>query len=839
VRASRWADALWRDLRYALRGLCRSPLFTLVAVATLAIGAGANTAVFGVIDGVLLKPLPYPNPDQLVAVWHDAPGAPGLATVAGGLRLSPSMLVTYQDENRSFEHIGTWQQLGLSITGLGEPDQVRGVLVTEGVLEALAVPPLIGRWLDTTDQAVGGPLRIMLAYGYWQRRFGGDPGIIGRSLTVSGTTAEVVGVMPKGFRVLDFSPDVILPQRFQRTGLIPPPFCCSGIARLKPSVTIEQANADIGRMLPLWLDRFPFQNGTSGKDVYLGTWRITPAIRPLKQDVVGDIGNVLWVVMATIGIVLLIACTNVANLLLVRAEKRRREVGVRVALGAGPWPIVRALMLEGLLLGLAGGAVGLVLAQQALVLIRRLAPTTLPRIDEIVLDDRALVFTLAVSVFAGCVLGLIPAWRQAQLRAGPTLRSGQRGGTQGRSEQRTQNALVVSQVALALVLLVSSALMIRTFATLRTVDPGFTGPDSLQIVRVAIPPQLEPDGQRVARMENAMADAIAAIPGVSSAGFVSSMPMEGLLFNWDGIEIEGQPRDASAQGFPLHIFKSASPGLFRTTGTRVLAGRDLTWSDVYEDHRVALVSESLAKELWGGAAAAVGQRIRGPGGGTPWREVIGVVQDTHDNGLQEAAPTIVYWPPYMKDFYRESPDYVDRFVTFVARTPQAGTQALIRQIQQAVWSVNGDLPVAGVRTMREVYDRSLARTSFTLVLLGIAGSAALVLGVIGLYGVIAYAVSQRRREVAIRLALGAPESRVIYGFVRQGVALAAIGIAAGLAASAVLTRLMSALLFGIAPVDLPTYAAVAAVLAGAAVTASYVPARRAARIDPAEALAAE
>lgn len=833
-------DTLRRDLHYAWRGLRRSPLFTLVAVATLAIGTGANTAVFSVIDGVLLKPLPYPDPGRLVAVWHDAPGAPGLAMVSGGLRLSPSMLVTYQDQNRSFEHIGVWQPGAASVTGLGEPEQVRTMWVSDGVLEALAVPPLIGRWLDESDQDPNGSLRVMLAYGYWQRRFGGDTGVIGRKVTVSGASAEIVGVMPKGFRVLDNPADLILPQRFQRTGLIPPPFCCTGLARLKPGVSIEQADADLQRLLPIWLDRFPFQNGANGKEVYLDRWRITPAIRPLKQDVVGDVGNVLWVVMGTIGVVLLIACANVANLLLVRAEKRRQEIAVRAVLGAGFWPIVRALIMESVLLGVTAGVVGLALAQQALVLIKRLAPATLPRLDGIILDGRALAFTLVVSVFAGCALGLIPALRHAGPRLNTALRAGHRSGTQGRNQHRLQNTLVVAQVALALVLLVGSGLMIRTFVTLRTVDAGFTDPQSLQVARIAIPELAASDPIRVVRMENAIADAVAAIPGVASVGLVSSMPMEGIYGDWDGISVEGRARDPS-EPVPLHRFKSVTPGLFRTAGTRIVAGRDLKWTDVYEYHPVALVSENLATQLWGSAAAAIGKRIRGGfNGETPWREVIGVVQDTHDNGLQEPAPTTVYWPPYMKDFYPPGvADYVQRVMTIVARTPQAGTQALIGQIQRAVWSINSDLPIAAVRTMQEVYNRSLARTSFTLVMLGIAGSAALVLGVIGLYGVIAYAVSQRRREIAIRLALGAPERYVIRGFVRHGIVLAAVGVAIGLAASAALTRLLSALLFEIAPIDVPTYAAVAAALTVVAAAASYLPARRAAKVHPSEALAAE
>jgi predicted permease len=830
-------DAVAHDLRYAIRGLLRSPLFTLVALLTLAIGSGANTAVFSVVDGVLLKPLPYPEPERLVAVWHDAPGAPGIVTAAGGLRVSPSMLITYQDENRAFEQIGMWIVATAAVTGTAEPEQVPSVATMGGVLQALAVPPLLGRWLDVTDEDPNGPARVLLTYDYWQRRFGGDPNVVGRNLTVNAESAEIVGVMPQGFRVVDTRADVITPLRFPRVGLIPPPFFGTGIARLKPGVTIEQANADLARLLPIWLERFPYGAGApmSAVENYLGVWKITPTIRPLMQDVVGGVGNVLWVVMGTIGVVLLIACANVMNLLLVRSEKRRPELAVRAALGAGAWRIIRTLLIESALLGLAGGAAGVALAYGALTLIKRLAPATLPRIDEIALDSRTLVFTLAVSAIAGIALGLVPALRYAGPAISAALRGGGRGGTQSRTQYRSQNVLVVAQVALALVLLVSSGLMFRTSSALLEVDPGFSQPESLQIARVAIPPQLEPDATNVTRMQNAILDAVAAIPSVSSAGFVSAMPMEGGLTNWDSISVEGQIAEPGAEN-AMRVMKVVSPGLFRTTGTRLVAGREFDWSDIYERHDVALVSESLARELWRDPSAAVGKRIQWGGAGGDWREVIGVLQDTRDNGSQEAPPAIVYWPPLMRI---ASGDFISRNVTIAIRSPLAGNEAFIRQVQQAVWSVNGSLPLASVQTMQNVYDRSLARTSFTLVMIAIAGAAALVLGVVGLYGMISYVVSQRRREIAIRLALGAQQSAVTRSFVRYGAGLAAVGVLIGLGAAAVVTRLMSSLLYDVSAVDPLTYAAVAIVLTLSAVLASYLPARRAAAVDPAEALVAE
>ena len=824
-------DNFASDVRYAVRGLWRSPLFTIVALLTLAIGCGANTAIFSVVDGVLLKPLPYPNPEELVAVWHVAPGAPGLADVSGGLRLSPSMLVTYQEENRSFDKIGMWVENTVTVTGGGEPEQVSSLGVMGDLFQALRVPPLLGRWLDAGDEAPDVARRAVIAYSYWQRRFGGDPNVIGRTITINSLPNEIVGVMPQGFRVLDTQTDLLLPIPSRRTGLTPYPFFGKGVARLKSGVSIEQANADLARLLARWVERFPYPDGRgNAREVYLDGWKVAPAIRPLKQDLVGDVGNLLWVVMGTIGVVLVIAGANVMNLLLVRAEKRRPELAVRGALGAGSWRIARTFVIESTLIGVAGGLLGLGLAGAALALIKRLAPATLPRMESIALDGRAWMFTLAISSIAGAILGLLPALRYAGPNLIGALRAGGRSGTQGRAQHRAQGALVVAQVALALVLIVSSVLMIRTFEALRTVEPGFTDARTLQTARLVIPPQVERDPQGILRIENAISDAIARIPGVSSVGFASALPMDGTYGNWDGIFVEGQSaRDRSST---LRSYKYVSPGLFRTTGARLVAGRELEAADFDGDRMVVLISENLAREIWREPSAALGKRISA--NGRDFREIVGVVQDTYDNGLQERPPSTVYWPTYLKEV-----NFVQGNGSFAIRSPLAGQASFVREIEQAVWSVNASLALTGVRTMQEYYDRSLARTSFTLVMLAIAGAAALVLGVVGLYGTISYVVAQRRREIAIRLALGAEQGAVTRAFVRYGLALSVIGVVLGLGAAAAVTRFMRTLLFGVGALDPLTYAGVALALAAAAVLASWLPARRAAAVDPAEALAAE
>jgi predicted permease len=827
-------ETIARDVRYSLRMLRRNPTFALISLLTLGLGIGATTAVFTVVNSVLLRPLPYPNADELIAVWNRAPGAPGIADVSGDLRLSPSMFFTYKDENRTFRNIGIWFAASASVTGVGEPEQVKTIAVSQGTLEALDVKPVLGRWLSEADQRPGSPA-MMIGYGYWQRRLGGDRGIIGRTLTVDSRPREIVGVMPSGFRIVTADPDVIVPFGFDRSRLILPPFGFQSVARLKPGTTIDQASADVARMLPIWNQSWPAFPGVD-RGVY-ERWRITPALRPLKQDVVGNIATVLWVVMGTIAIVMLIACANVANLLLVRADARQQELTVRAALGAGSWRIVRELMLDSVVLGALSGVVGLALAYVGLRALVAMGPATLPRLQEIALDGRALAFSIAIALLSSVLFGTIPALKYAAPRISLVLRGGSRNSSHTRERHRARNVLVVTQVALALVLMVGSGLMLRTFQKLRTVEPGFTGPEHLQTMRIAIPPSLVPDALRVARMQNDIVDKLAAIPGVTAVAFVSVVPLEGVTPNWDAISAEGQQlREGEVPAFRL--FKSVSPGLFKTFGTKLVAGREYTWTELHEQRPVVVVSENLARELWGSPSAAVGKRIRQGVGGT-WREVIGVAQDVHENGLHMPAPATVYWPSLGGSAGLPGQASVSRAVRFAIRSPQAGTEALLRQVREAVWSVNASLPVDAPQTMQQFYDRSLAGTSFALTMLAISGTMALILGVVGLYGVIAYAVSQRRREIGIRLALGAQRGALRRRFVRHGVILACVGVAIGAGAAIALTQLMSSLLFGVSPIDPLTYVAVAGLLMLAAALASYVPAHRASAVPPSEALAAE
>jgi putative ABC transport system permease protein len=820
-----------RSLKLVFRRLKRAPMFTAIALITLALGIGATTAIFSVVEGVLIKPLPYPHAESLVGVWHTAPGVKGLGDA---VNCSPSMYFTYREENRTFQDFGVYQNSGATVTGLAEPDVVPTLAVTYGTLQALGVQPKLGRWFSQADDTPGSPETVILTYGYWHRRFGGNPSVIGRTLTIDQHPRTVIGVMPAGFNFRN-NPELILPLRFERDKVFLGQFGYQGIARLKPGVTLQQANADQKRMLAIWLKAWPPAPGFS-RAVFESAG-FGPKLQPLKQEVVGNVGTVLWVLMGTIGLVLLIACANVANLLLVRAESRRHEMAIRAALGAGWAAIAREMLLESAVLGILGGALGFGLAYGAIRVLVAKGPQTLPRLSEIGIDPMVLGFALAVSLLAGLLIGLIPALKYAAPQVATSLRGVGRSFTQGRERHRARNTLVVVQVALALVLLVGAGLMIRTFQFLRSVEPGFTRPEEVQLMRIVIYPEQVKEPEQVMRMQNAMLDKLASIPGVTSVALASSAPLE-VEFGQDDVLYAEDKNYGAGQIPPIRRFRSIAPGFFKTTGTPLIAGRDFTWTDLYDKRRVAIVSENLAREWWGSAGAALGKRIRNGFKNDPWKEVVGVAADVYDAGPQEKPPAFAYWPAMMENFEGEAV-YVARSAVFVVRTKRAGAESFLTEARRAIWSVDANLPVFLMRTLKDLYDQSMARTSFTLVMLAIAGGMALLLGVVGIYGVIAYAVSQRTREIGIRVALGAQASELRRMFVREGLLLAGIGSALGMIAAAGLTRLMSSLLFGITPLDPWTYAAVPVFLLAAAALASYVPARRATTVNPVEALRAE
>ncbi len=825
-------NGLLQDLRYALRQLRKHPAFTAIVVLTLALGIGANAAIFSVVNRVLLHPLPYPESDHLVALWLDAPGAGGLTSFSSGLQLSPSMYVTFSDHNRTFQSMGIWTTGRANVTGVAQPEEVRTALISDGILETLAVPSFQGRWFSHADQDPRGGKAVMLSYGYWQRRFAGDPGVIGRILQVDAQPREIVGVMPRGFRMVDQDFDLLIPMAVDRVQQKLAPFGYDGIARLKPGVSLAQANADIARLIPVWMDSW--SNGPGTNPHYYKIWRITPNFRSLKELVIGNVTSMLWIVMSTVGVVLLIACTNIANLFLVRTESRQQDLSICAALGAGRGRIARQLLVESVVVSLAGGALAVAVADTGLRLLAAVGPADLPRLSEISFDARSLVFTFLLSVFSGLFFGSMPVWKYARASGSRMIGGADRTATVSRTRQRSRNVLVVAQVAMALVLLVSATLMIRTFAALRNVEPGFSEAMNVQTMRISIPGTLIPNPLLVTRTQNNIADQIAAIPGVSAVGFASAVPMEDADPNWDQMAVEGESYEGG--NTPLRMFNYISPGYFHAMGTRIVAGRDFTWTDNYGLRPMVIVSENFARESWGSAAAAVGKRVR-QFSNMPWQEVIGVVEDVRVHGVDKSAPPIIYWPAMLNDPYTATPT-IDgpNSVTFVIRNQRAGEQDFIHRLQGAVWSVNSDLPLANIRTMQDIYRRSLARTSFTLTMLAIAGSMGLALSILGIYGVISYAVSQRTREIGIRLALGAQKRELRWMFVRSALVLAGLGIAVGLIAASALVQLMKALLFGVSPLDPWTFIIVPVVLTAAAMLASHLPARRASNVDPMVAL---
>jgi len=820
---------LGSQFRQVLRRLGRAPLFTAITLITLAAGVGANTVIFSVLEGVLLKPLPYAHSNDLVGVWLTAPGLD-----IKDLNISPSTYFILRDQNQSFEDIGVYSSDSLSVTGTAEPERVSALDVTDGLLPVLGVTPVLGRSFSRADDTPGAPDTVMLTYGYWQHKLGGDPAVIGRTLIVDGKSRQIIGVLPRNFTFLDMNDlALLIPSQFDRATLKLGNYSFRSLARLKPGVTMARASADFARLIPVVFRSFPAPEGFSLK--IFENARLSPNIRPLKQDVVGDIGGVLWLLMGSIAMVLLIACANVANLLLVRMEGRRQELAIRSALGAGWKQIAADLLFESAILGVAGSAIGLALAFGALRALVAMAGSSLPRVNEIGIDLPVLLFTFCISLLASLLCALIPIVKFAGVRSGRGLHEGGRALSQTRQQHRARNVLVVVQVALALVLLICSGLMIRTFRALTHVQPGFYDPATVQTFRISIPEAIVPETkpEDVTRMEENILHKIEAIPGVSSSAFSSSIPMDG---NNSNDPVFAQDRTYREGDLPMRRFKFVSPGFLAAVGTPMVAGRDFTWAEIYGKTPVAIVSENMAREYWGNPANALGRRVR-VSTVDDWREVVGVAGDVHDDGLNQDAPTTTYWPILMGRFEGQT-TAARRDVAYAIRSPRAGSAAFLTEVRQAVWSVNGNLPLAAVYTMEHFYKTSMARTSFTLVMLGVAGGMALLLGVVGIYGVIAYSVSQRRREIGIRMALGAQQQSVSGMFVRQGLSLAVVGVACGLVTAIIVMRFMSAVLFNVNPVDPLTYLAVSTGIVAVASLASYLPARRATTVDPIETLRA-
>jgi len=801
---------LVQDLVYASRTLRKSPVFTTVAVATLALGIGANTAIFTLIQAVLLRPLPFPDPDRLCLVWED--------TTMFGAKDSPVALGNYTEwraRNRVFQSMGALERGWLRLTGTGEAQQVQGSLVTAGVFETLGVAPALGRLFRGEEDQPGAPKTVILSDGLWLREFGGDRSVVGRAVEINDEKFLVAGVMPPGFRFPDTANELWVP-----AGALykPKEFSNRGrhnfmvVARLKPGVGMALANEDIGAIARSLEREYPETNA-----------RVGAFVAPLREHFVADLRTTLTVLAGAVGFVLLIACANIANLLLSRASNRTREVAIRAAIGASRWQVARQLMTENLLLASAGGAGGLLIAVWGVRFLEKMMPAGIGAMTAVTVDVPVLAFTLAVSLATGIVFGFVPALQMLRVDLHQTLKQG--GGKGSRAGFRgVERSLVVAEVALAFVLTLGAALFLQSFARLRGIDPGFRTAGILTMSTPLSPRRYDDPAKRAAYYDQVLAR-VTALPGVISAGFANGLPLV-LKGNVNGLEVEGRPA-LGGDTFSNANYRVVTPDYLATIGVPLREGRHLDRRDVAGAPRVALINEAMRRKFWPGESP-LGKRFRF-GDQAPWVAVVGMVGDMRQSGLDRPAKPEMYLPA------AQEPAPAINLAVRTMGDPRNLAAAVRREIR----AVDGGIPVLFVRTMEEVLDREVFQRRAQMVLLEIFAGLALLLAALGIYGVLAYLVAQRTREIGIRMALGARPADVLWTVAGQGVGLSVAGVAAGAAAAAMLARLIAKLLFGIAATDPATFVFVGALLVAVAATASYVPARRAMRVDPILALREE
>ncbi len=816
-------DSLSRHLRTATRKLRRKPAFTLLAVLTLALGIGANAAIFSVVNAVLLRPLPYPDSERLVGVWHTAPGL-GIPQ----FEHSDATYLLYRRANRVFDELGIYRQGTVNLTGGETPERLDSAAVSASVLPVLGTAPALGRGFRETEEQPGAEPVAILSHDLWQRRFGAEREVLGRTIRVDGVARTIVGVMPAGFRFPAPETRLWLPLAVDPVNTNVGNFNYLAVARLRPGVGAADAAADLTSLIPRLPEEYGDGDVTAGM---LENARMAAMVHPLRDDVVGDVGGVLWILLGSVGVILLIACANVANLFLVRAEGRQQELAVRTALGASRGDTAFAFLAESTVLSLAGGALGLVFAGAGVRLLLALSPD-IPRLEEIGVDGAVLGFTLALSLAAGLLFGAAPALRSVP-DPGAALKEGGRGAAAGRG-RRVRDLLVVSQIALALVLLIGCTLMVRSFHRLRQVDPGFEGSRVLTL-RLSLPEaEYDTAADRAGFYQRAL-ERIRALPGVEAAGAVSRLPLTGGGSN-SAHTFEDHPLEPDEVP-PILATRWASPGYFETLGIPLLAGRAFEDADHRQLRRHVVVSAALAERFWPGESA-LGKRLsHGLPHDDDWSVVVGVAGSVRDDGLESDPVAAIYYPlatpPAAEE--EEGEARAPRSLSFAVRTAVA-PGALAADVRRAIWSLDPNLPLANVRAMEEVVAAARARTTFTLLLLSIAAGVALALGAVGLYGVIAYAVSRRTQEIGVRIALGAGRWNVGRMVLGQGLGLALAGIVLGLGGAFAATRLLRASLFEVSPTDPLTFAAVPLLLLLIALVASYLPARRASAVEPLEAL---
>jgi predicted permease len=813
-------------LRPLARAFSRNPGFVLIAVLTLAAGIGANAAIFSVVDAVLIRPLPYPEPERIVAVWHTAPGLE-----MPQFELSDASYVLYRQRNRVLEDLGIYWDGSQTLTGEGEPARVGASGLTASVFSVLRVQAELGRTLQAADERPGAPKVAVLSHALWRGRFGGDSKVLGKTLRLDGELYRVVGVMPEAFRFPEADTELWVPMTIDPTRLASGNFNYNAVGRLRPGVSAERAARELSQLVWSLPEVTTDQGITRGM---IEQAKLALLVRPLRDDVVGEVERVLWLLLGSVGCILLIACANVANLLLVRAETRQREVAVRTALGASRSQITRLFLSESLTLSLLGGALGLALAAAGVRLLVSLRPEGIPRLEEIGVGGSVLAFTLAVSLLAGLLIGALAALFYGSPNLIPALKEGGRGGMAGRERHLVRNTLVVTETALALILLVGAGLMVRSFWRLRSVDPGFA-PQGVLTVRLDLPEAEYRDAPATTRFVAQLLERVRAIQGVAGAGTGTVLPLSGNMSNsTHTFEDFPLPPDTVP---PIISVRYVSPGYFSALGIPVREGRVFDRLDPSRPSNEIVVSEALAKHYYP-KGGALGRRVtRGLADKPRWFAIGGGVGSGRDPGLHAPPTESIYYPLLTAARSDdENPAEVPRSFNLVVRSRSADPKALVPLVREAIWSLDRNLPLSRIATMDELVERSMVRTSFTMLLLVIAAAVALLLGAVGLYGVISYVVSQRTQEIGVRMALGAGRRDISRMVLREGLGLSLLGIAIGLAGAFAVTRLMYALLFEVSATDLATFAAVPIVLAIVALLASYIPARRAAGIEPLEAI---
>ena len=802
------ADLL-HDLRYAARMQLKNPAFTIVAVIALALGIGANTAIFSVVNTVLLRPLPYKDPERLVMVWEDA-------TKAGYPRDVPTTAnyIDWRDQNQVFESMAAMSYDNFNLTGAGDPERLDGTRVSASLFQLLGVDPQIGRVFTAAEDQPGSERVVLLSYGVWQRRFAGDPGIVGKAISLNGASYTVVGVMPARFQFPFIDDQVWVPIAFTpQQAADRTTHYLRVFARLKPGVTLSQAQTEMSTIATRLQQQYPQSNTDVGAAVTL-----------LQEWGLSDIRPALLILLGSVAMVLLIACANVANLLLARAAVRQKEIAVRVALGARRQRLIRQFLTESLMLSTMGGIVGLAIAYGGLILLRSFIPANIAEAREISIGFKVLGFTLLVSVATGVIFGLAPAIQAARFNQIETLKEGGRDAATGSSGKRLRSLLVTVEVAISLVLLIGAGLLINSFLRLRNVDPGFRVDNLLTMKIVLSEPKYREAEKRSAFYEE-LAQRVEALAGVRSAAVTNSLPLYA-LGNSITMVFEGRPEPPPGQE-PIIGVRIISPEYFDTMGIPLLKGRQLTEQDTRTSPNVVVISEAMARRYWPNEDA-IGKRIAFGRVQKPedWIQVIGVVKDVRQTLTTDTKPQM-YFSHLQMDFYPPE-DLVVR--TDVDPASMAST------VRNAVWGIDKDQPVSNIRTMQEILADSIARERFSMLLLAIFASVALVLAVVGIYGVMSYSVAQRTHEIGIRMALGAQTGAVLKLAVSYGMKLVIIGIVVGLVTAFALTRVMSTLLFGVTATDPTTFTLIPLLFVCVAAIASYIPARRATKVDPLVAL---